>query len=310
MKIYKGSTKVDWVPDIKPYSRLLSYGAGVYASTDSKMEGTLAKERARRTCGVPVINVYNFYDELADKTLAVKRFSNDNLDWAFYIMANRAGKYEGPEYDIIYGPAPDTEDYLQIRYMEYRNLSTYDIKDNIKPKKRTLRIIFKTQKALACIRFLKTISIPAYGKRAEYERDILPDGTKMPGDMPDIVSSTVRYVAIKTGLPCREIITKLYSSKLFKDLSDENLKVWRFSYAALGEMLISELKTGCFIYPDADDVFKLEDSCYVYALEDYRRNENISGRQAIEIFEKYDMFNEIKERFAYYNSPPNMDYKD
>ena len=50
----------------------------------------------------------------------------------------------------------------------------------------------------------------------------------------------------------REALRKLYSSKLYEKLSDPLLKTVCFSGSALAEMLISELETGKFSYPDED----------------------------------------------------------
>jgi hypothetical protein len=43
------------------------------------------------------------------KELAILRFETPDVSWFDFILANRGGIYEGPRYDVIYGPvANDT----------------------------------------------------------------------------------------------------------------------------------------------------------------------------------------------------------
>lgn len=310
MKIYKGSTKILYIPEIRPYSRLLDYGAGFYASSDMEMEEELALERMLRTCGIAGINTYEFDSILADRTLNIRKFDNDSLDWVEYIIARRSGKVEDDsETDIIYAPAPTDEDYYQISEMEYHKGYRLYMSDNIKKRSRPSMVIFKTQKALDCLAFTEHNAI-FHEKTTEYSQRLLENSRNMSENLYCIVISIIEYVSVKTGIPCRELISRLYRSRLFRDLSDKGLRVWRFSYAALGEMFISEMNTGNFVYPDADDLVRLEESYYVAALEEYRKGENISGREAADIFEKYNVFDEIRRSYAYYDSPPTMTYED
>ena len=50
----------------------------------------------------------------------------------------------------------------------------------------------------------------------------------------------------------REALRKLYASKLYEKMSDPLLKTICFSGSALAEMLVSELETGKFSYPEED----------------------------------------------------------
>ena len=150
MKVYRGTTKVFFTPDIKPYGKLLDYGAGFYTSADLEFEEKIAAEREYRIGGCFCVDAYNFSKEIAEKILSIKKFSNDSLEWVYYMLANRSGRYDGPEYDIIYAPAPDLEDYKQIKRIEQKMGWELHIHRYIKKKKRPLRIYSRPRNHLIC----------------------------------------------------------------------------------------------------------------------------------------------------------------
>lgn len=326
--VYKAATARREKPEIRPQTKFSDSGLGFSATTDFEFAKMLLQERIYRFDMTGYINVYEFMSEKADKELNVKKFEHPDSSWADYVMDSRAGKSQG-NYDIVYSFAPSVEDCLNIIV---RESSIYGKTDyaNFKEIPRPRQIIFKTQKSLSYLKLKDNQPQPVCEKQANNESEIYENWKPMTGTFPphdrDISgrgieepsSSTLRkiayniieYTATKTGLPCKELIKKLYRSKVYEALSNKYYKVWRFSSVALGEMLISEMKSGSFIYPDADSILTLADDYCIYGLEMFREREKISGREAIEIFEKYNVFDKIKKEYAYYCSPPNFEYED
>lgn len=68
--------------------------------------------------------------------------------------------------------------------------------------------------------------------------------------MPYISSDLVRMISEKQSISAEEAIQKLYTSKLYADLEDEETKVWHYSTPMLYSLFEQELKTGKIEYPD------------------------------------------------------------
>lgn len=68
--------------------------------------------------------------------------------------------------------------------------------------------------------------------------------------MPPIVENLVAMIADKQNISEDEAITKLYSSKLYAMLEQEDTKVWHYSTLMLYELLTEEEATGKIEFPD------------------------------------------------------------
>lgn len=68
--------------------------------------------------------------------------------------------------------------------------------------------------------------------------------------MPPIVENLVAMIADKQNISEDEAITKLYSSKLYAMLEQEDTKVWHYSTLMLYELLTEEETTGNIEFPD------------------------------------------------------------
>lgn len=328
MTVYKAATAEREKPEIRPQTRFSDSGLGFSTTNDFEFARMILKERIYRFDMTGYVNVYEFMSEKADKELNVKKFEHPDNSWADYVMDSRAGKSQG-NYDIVYSFAPTVKDYLNFIVRESSKYGKTDY-DNFKEIPRPRQIIFKTQKSLSYLKIKDNQAPPVYEKQANNESEIYANWKPMTGSFPThdrdisdrgieepsylklekIVYNIIEYATTKTGLSCNELIKKLYRSRVYEALSNKYYKVWRFSSAALGEMLISEMKSGSFIYPDADSILTLADDYCISGLEMFREREKISGRKAIEIFEKYNVFDKIKKEYAYYCSPPNFEYED
>ncbi len=68
--------------------------------------------------------------------------------------------------------------------------------------------------------------------------------------MPYISADLVVLIANKQNITNEEAITKLYASKLYEALENEETKVWQYSTQMLYSLLEQEEKTGTIQFPD------------------------------------------------------------
>lgn len=68
--------------------------------------------------------------------------------------------------------------------------------------------------------------------------------------MPYISADLVAMIANKQKITNEEAITKLYSSKLYEALENEETKVWQYSTQMLYSLFEQEEKTGTIQFPD------------------------------------------------------------
>jgi len=68
--------------------------------------------------------------------------------------------------------------------------------------------------------------------------------------MPYISADLVAMIADKKNITNEEAITKLYASKLYEALENEETKVWQYSTQMLYSLFEQEEKTGTIQFPD------------------------------------------------------------
>ena len=68
--------------------------------------------------------------------------------------------------------------------------------------------------------------------------------------MPYISADLVAMIANKQDISNEEAISKLYASKLYEALENEETKVWQYSTQMLYSLFDQEEKTGAIQFPD------------------------------------------------------------
>ena len=68
--------------------------------------------------------------------------------------------------------------------------------------------------------------------------------------MPYISADLVKFISQKQKISSEEAITKLYASKLYSFLEDEETKVWYYSTEMLYSLFEQEENTGKIEFPD------------------------------------------------------------
>lgn len=68
--------------------------------------------------------------------------------------------------------------------------------------------------------------------------------------MPYISSDLVGMIATKNDIAENEALTKLYASKLYAMLEQEETKLWQYSTDMLYSLFEQENQTGTIVFPD------------------------------------------------------------
>ena len=68
--------------------------------------------------------------------------------------------------------------------------------------------------------------------------------------MPYISADLIDMISKKQGVSEADALSKLYSSKLYASLENEETKVWQYSTDMLYSLLEKEEKTGILTFPD------------------------------------------------------------
>lgn len=65
----------------------------------------------RRKEGKKIVNIYEIDEKIAFSECSVLHFKSANESWLNFVSDNRSGIYNGPIYDIIYGPIANDDVY-------------------------------------------------------------------------------------------------------------------------------------------------------------------------------------------------------
>lgn len=68
--------------------------------------------------------------------------------------------------------------------------------------------------------------------------------------IPYISADLIKLIADKENISHDDAILRLYSSKLYELLEDEETKVWQYSSEMLYALLKQEEETGSIVFPD------------------------------------------------------------
>lgn len=157
MILYHGSNLTVEKPCLIPAKRLLDFGAAFYLTSDFEQARKWSMHTVKiRETGNAIVSVFEF-DCMALSKLRILKFDSPDLDWLHFVAANRTGKVVNDQFDLIIGPVANDQairtvnDYLKGYFSE-------DIAIQILlPQKLKDQYAFKTNVALACLRFKEAI---------------------------------------------------------------------------------------------------------------------------------------------------------
>lgn len=150
MILYHGSvvdiSKIDLAKS-KPNK---DFGKAFYLSDDKQQAMEMAQFRAEFEEVDPVVNVYEFDEELLGQ-FQIKRFENYSEEWAHFVYDNRTEPNGSTlhDYDIVYGPIANDRIGAQITRYKQGYISFEEFLKRIKYIKGiTFQWAFCTQKAI------------------------------------------------------------------------------------------------------------------------------------------------------------------
>jgi hypothetical protein len=156
MQLYHGSDIVVEKPMLLPQQRTLDFGAGFYTTTNYDQAEAFARKvgdrRESPTCFVSIYEVVDF--AVLKKELSVLEFIEPSEQWLDFIFENRAGKYKGKAYDIIYGAVANDTIYRVLNAYEEGIVPKSECIRQLKIRKLYNQMTFASVKALAYLNFI------------------------------------------------------------------------------------------------------------------------------------------------------------
>jgi hypothetical protein len=156
MQLYHGSDVIVKNPILLPQPRTLDFGAGFYTTTNYKQAEVFARKvgdrRESEKCFVSIYEVADF--DVLKKEFSVLEFNEPDEPWLDFVFENRAGKYVGKAYDIIYGPVANDTIYRVLTAYEEKIVPKSECIRQLKVRKLYNQMAFTCEKALGFLKFI------------------------------------------------------------------------------------------------------------------------------------------------------------
>lgn len=104
------------------------------------------------------INIYDFDNNKLSEFKSLI-FTEPNIEWVKFVMANRTLKDFTHDYDIVYGPVANDRVYLQFGLYESGAISIETLIRELKTYKLVDQYLFHTKKALSTLHFIEATKI-------------------------------------------------------------------------------------------------------------------------------------------------------
>ena len=158
MLVYHGSNIEVEKPRIVIPNRNLDYGSGFYTTMNLAQAESFANNVVNRNegRGIPTVSYYEVdYDKIL-RELSVLKFDNPDEKWLDFVYTNRIGIYTGILYDIVIGPVANDSVYRVFRLFENGDIDRETAIKRLKVTKLFDQMTFRTDKAIAELRFIKS----------------------------------------------------------------------------------------------------------------------------------------------------------
>lgn len=159
MTIYHGSSVIVETPELRYSVRALDFGKGFYTTTNEEQAVQFARKIHERKLregveysGCFVSSYLMDYDTM-QKQLLVLTFNAPNEAWLDFVMANRAEKYIGKKYDIIYCPVANDTVYRALVGYETGLYTKKQTIEQLAVRKLFNQMTFVTKKSLSFLHF-------------------------------------------------------------------------------------------------------------------------------------------------------------
>ena len=160
MILYHGSNMIVSQPKLVPQNRYLDFGYGFYTTTNKEQAAAFAqKVSKRRRSGRPTVNTYEFDKEQAFAECSVLQFESADEAWLDFVAANRAGMYQGPLYDYVFGPVADDDVYTTFILYSAGILTKEQTVETLKIKILYNQLVLTSEKALSYLKYTGTLEV-------------------------------------------------------------------------------------------------------------------------------------------------------
>lgn len=158
MILYHGSNLTVSKPKLVAQNRFLDFGYGFYTTTNKTQAiGFADKVTKRRKAGTPTVSIYEINEEKAFAECSVLRFDSPDEAWLDFVSDNRAGNYNGENYDFIYGPVANDDVYTTFTLYTAGVLTKEQTIEALKVKKLYNQLVLTSEKALSFLKFIGTV---------------------------------------------------------------------------------------------------------------------------------------------------------
>ena len=155
MILYHGSDTIVEKPNLNLSRKSLDFGRGFYTTVNKEQAIDFARKvmiRKKQEC--QVVSVYNFDLQAAETVLDILHFLAPDKLWLDFVHQNRHGAYTGKLYDLKRGPVANDDVYATLIVYEQGILTVDQTVESLKVKKLYNQFVFKTEKALSCLKFI------------------------------------------------------------------------------------------------------------------------------------------------------------
>jgi hypothetical protein len=158
MIIYHGSNVSVEKPKLIKHNRTLDFGGGFYTTENLSQAESFAQNVVKRNTGkgVPTVNYYEVDFGELEKNFTVLKFEKANDEWLDFVYAQRMGKYDGKQYDVIIGPVANDTLYRVFRMYEDGDIDRDETLKRLKVVELFNQITFCTESAISILRFIKS----------------------------------------------------------------------------------------------------------------------------------------------------------
>lgn len=154
MLLYHGSNTVVKQPMLIEQNRFLDFGYGFYTTTNQAQAESFAQKVALRRGDKPILNVYEFEENMQKTDLRIRQFTSPDEAWLDFVSAHRNGTYNGEQYDIIIGAVANDDVYRTLQVYASGLLTKEQALSALKIKRLFDQYVFASERALACLRFV------------------------------------------------------------------------------------------------------------------------------------------------------------
>jgi len=157
MILYHGSDVAVERPNLDLSRRNLDFGIGFY-TTENKTQAVdfAQKVMIRKEKKSPLVSVYDFDRDAAQRVLDVLQFQTPDRLWLDFVHQNRQGTYTGKPHDLVIGPVANDDVFATLIVYEQGILNVEQTLEALKIKELYSQWVFKTEKALSLLKYINS----------------------------------------------------------------------------------------------------------------------------------------------------------